>query len=79
MGYNGQTAVAFAKTYLGRATYSMEWNERDGQDIGGTLGFDCSGFVYHILNHAGAWDDSYLGRKHYTGTLKKYLEAAGFK
>lgn len=78
MGYDVNTALQVAQSYIGRATYSMEWNERDGQDIGGTLGFDCSGFVYHVLQHAGAWDDSYLGRAHYTGTLKADLEAAGF-
>jgi len=78
MGYDVNTALEVAQSYIGRATYSMEWNERDGQNLGGTLGFDCSGFVYHVLNHAGAWDDSYLGRAHYTGTLKGDLEAAGF-
>lgn len=78
MGYNADTALQVAKSYLGRATYSMEWNERDGQDIGGTLGFDCSGFVYHVLEHAGAWNANYLQRAHYTGTLKADLEAAGF-
>jgi len=30
MGYNADTALQVAKSYLGRATYSMEWNERDG-------------------------------------------------
>ncbi|MBU7450646.1 peptidoglycan amidohydrolase family protein [Leuconostoc citreum] len=78
MSYDVNTALQVAQSYIGRATYSMEWNERDGQDIGGTLGFDCSGFVYHVLNHAGAWNDSYLNRAHYTGTLKADLLAAGF-
>lgn len=78
MTYNINTVLQIAKSYTGRATYSMEWNERDGQDIGGTLGFDCSGFIYHVLNHAGFWDDSYLKRAHYTGTMKRDLEAAGF-
>lgn len=70
--------ASYAMNDIGRATYSMNRGERDGEDIGGTLGFDCSGFVYHVLNYAGAWNDSYLQRAHYTGTLKNDLLVAGF-
>lgn len=79
MGYDVNTAIATAKSYIGRVTYTMDWWGRDGNDIGGTLGFDCSAFVYHVLEQAGAWNGDYLKRSHYTGTLKHDLEAAGFK
>lgn len=79
MGYNAQTAIAEAKKFLGRATYSMQWDLRDGTAADGTIYFDCSGFVYDILAKAGAWDRSYLKRTHYTGTLKADLLAAGWK
>lgn len=62
----------------GGATYSMDWDKRDGGQFNGTTYFDCSGFVYHVLNVAGAIADGYQKRTHYTGTLKADLEAAGF-
>lgn len=73
MTYNAQAAIELARSFEGRVTYSMDWDKRDGESY-----FDCSGFVYYILAHTGAIDDSYLKRSHYTGTLKADLEAAGF-
>lgn len=73
MAYNAQAAIELARSFKGRVTYSMDWDKRDGESY-----FDCSGFVYYILAHTGAIDDSYLKRSHYTGTLKADLEAAGF-
>ncbi|CAK1222093.1 peptidoglycan amidohydrolase family protein [Fructobacillus evanidus] len=78
MAYNENTALAEARSYIGRATYSMDWDKRDGKQADGTTYFDCSGFVYHLLNVAGAIDDSYLSRSHYTGTLPTDLANAGF-
>ncbi|CAK8054106.1 peptidoglycan amidohydrolase family protein [Eupransor demetentiae] len=79
MAYNAQVAVNTARSFVGGVTYSMDWDKRDGLEANGTQYFDCSGFVYFILNAAGAIDQSYLERSHYTGTLKQDLEAAGFK
>lgn len=73
MAYNAQKAIELARSFEGNVTYSMDLDKRDGVSH-----FDCSGFVYYILAHTGAIDDSYLGRTHYTGTLKRDLEAAGF-
>lgn len=78
MSYNAQLAISEAKKFLGRATYSMDWDKRDGANLDGTIYFDCSAFVYYILNRAGAWDNSYLKRSHYTGTLKTDLINAGW-
>ena len=73
MTYDAQAAIELARSFEGKVTYSMDWDKRDGVNY-----FDCSGFVYYILAHSGAIDDSYLKRSHYTGTLKADLEAAGF-
>ncbi|MCC7668955.1 MAG: peptidoglycan amidohydrolase family protein [Leuconostoc pseudomesenteroides] len=78
MAYNANTAIAEAKKWVGRATYSMQWDLRDGKQADGTTYFDCSAFVYYILNKAGAWDNSYLKRSHYTGTMKQDLINAGW-
>ncbi|CAH1853361.1 peptidoglycan amidohydrolase family protein [Convivina praedatoris] len=78
MGYDVQKALNAAYSMLHGVTYSMDWDKRDGLTANGTTYFDCSGFVYWLLNQAGAIDDSYLKRSHFTGTLKQDLEAAGF-
>ncbi|WP_349551396.1 peptidoglycan amidohydrolase family protein [Leuconostoc pseudomesenteroides] len=78
MAFNINTAVNEAKSWIGRSTYSMQWNLRDGVAADGTTYFDCSAFIYHILNVAGAIDKSYLARTHYTGTLRQDLTSAGF-
>lgn len=73
MAYNAQAAIELARSLKGRVTYSMDLDKRDGMAY-----FDCSGMVYYILSETGAIDKSYLNRSHYTGTLKRDLEAAGF-
>ncbi|MDG9733363.1 peptidoglycan amidohydrolase family protein [Leuconostoc pseudomesenteroides] len=78
MTYNKETAVNEALSWQHRATYSMQWDLRDGKQADGTTYFDCSAFVYYVLNKAGAWDNSYLKRSHYTGTLKQDLTNAGW-
>ena len=78
MTYNKETAVKEALSWQHRATYSMQWDLRDGKQADGTTYFDCSVFVYYVLNKAGAWDNSYLKRSHYTGTLKQDLTNAGW-
>ncbi|MDR1606395.1 MAG: C40 family peptidase [Streptococcaceae bacterium] len=78
MAYQSAIAMQESQKWQHRATYSMEADLRDGTSRDGTTYFDCSGFVYHVLCVAGAWDNSYLQRSHFTGTLKHDLEAAGF-
>lgn len=78
MTYNKDSAITEALSWQHRATYSMQWDLRDGVSSGGTTYFDCSAFVYYILWKAGAWDNSYMKRAHYTGTLKQDLLNAGW-
>ena len=78
MAYNKEIAVKEALSWQHRATYSMQWDLRDGKQADGTTYFDCSSFVYYVLNKAGAWDNSYLRRSHYTGTLRQDLLNAGW-